>query len=82
MELNENGIKHLVLDSGRKLKADLFIDCTGFRSLLLGQALKVSFNSLEKLIPNNSAWATKIPYTNPEKQIVNYFKLQAIIINN
>ena len=76
--LNENGIKHLVLDSGRKLKADLFIDCTGFRSLLLGQALKVSFNSLEKLIPNNSAWATKIPYTNPEKQIVNYTNCTAI----
>jgi len=76
--LNEDGIKHLVLDNGQKLTADLFIDCTGFRSLLLGQTFKVPFNSLEKLIPNNTAWATKIPYTNPEKQIVNYTNCTAI----
>jgi hypothetical protein len=76
--LNEGGIKHLALDNGQKLNADLFIDCTGFRSLLLGQTFKVPFNSLEKLIPNNYAWATKIPYTNPEKQIVNYTHCTAI----
>ena len=76
--LNEDGIKHLVLDNGQKLTGDLFIDCTGFRSLLLGQTFKVPFNSLEKLIPNNYAFATKIPYTNPEKQIVNYTNCTAI----
>jgi len=76
--LNEEGIKHLVLDSGQKLTGDLFIDCTGFRSLLLGKTFKVPFNTIEKLIPNNCAWATKIPYTNPEKQIVNYTNSTAI----
>jgi tryptophan halogenase len=76
--LNENGIEHLVLDNGQKLEADLFIDCTGFKSLLLTKAFKVPFISIENFIPNNYAWATKIPYKDPETQIVNYTKCTAI----
>ena len=76
--VNDAGIKHLQLDNGQKLTGDLFIDCTGFKALLLGQVLKVPFDSLEKVLPNNHAWATKIPYTNPEKQIVNYTNCTAI----
>ncbi|HIF49853.1 MAG TPA: hypothetical protein EYQ68_08265, partial [Cytophagales bacterium] len=34
----------------------LYIDCTGFKSLLLGQALKEPFESYENILPNNSAW--------------------------
>ncbi len=33
-------INQLVLDDGRKIGADLFIDCSGFSSLLLGEALQ------------------------------------------
>ena len=69
---NEDGIKYLILDNGQKLQADLFIDCTGFKSLLLSQTFEVPFNSIEDFIPNNYAWATKIPYLDPETQIVNY----------
>lgn len=35
----------VLLDDGRILKADLYVDCTGFRSLLLGETLKVRFDS-------------------------------------
>ncbi len=76
--LDDNGIKHLVLDNGQKLEADLFIDCSGFKSLLLTKALGVTFESIEKCIPNNYAWATKIPYKDPETQIVNYTNCTAI----
>ena len=76
--LNDNGIEHLVLDNGQKLEADLFIDCTGFKSLLLSKTFNVPFISIEKYIPNNYAWATKIPYKDPETQIVNYTKCTAI----
>jgi tryptophan halogenase len=78
ISLNENGIEHLVLDNGQKLEADLFIDCTGFKSLLLSKTFNVPFISIEKFIPNNYAWATKIPYKDPETQIVNYTKCTAI----
>ena len=76
--LNDNGIEHLVLDNGQKLEADLFIDCTGFKSLLLTEAFGLPFISIEKYIPNNYAWATKIPYKDPETQIVNYTNCTAI----
>jgi len=76
--MNDNGIKHLVLDDGRRLEADLFIDCTGFKSLLLTEAFGVPFITIENYIPNNYAWATKIPYKDPETQIVNYTLCTAI----
>ena len=76
--LNDNGIEHLILDNGQKLEADLFIDCTGFKSLLLTKAFGVPFITIENYIPNNYAWATKIPYKDPETQIVNYTNCTAI----
>ncbi len=39
----EDGIKYLLLESGEKVEADLFVDCSGFRSLLLGRTLKVPY---------------------------------------
>ena len=36
-------LKALLLESGELIEGDLFIDCTGFRSLLLGEALGVEF---------------------------------------
>ena len=76
--LNDNGIEHLVLDNGQKLEADLFIDCTGFKSLLLTKTFGVPFISIDDYLPNNLAWATKIPYKDPETQIVNYTNCTAI----
>jgi len=74
VEQDENGIKSL----NNKYKADLYIDCTGFKSLLLGQTLKEPFESYEDLLPNNSAWATRVPYKDKEKQLVSYTNCTAI----
>jgi tryptophan halogenase len=74
IEQNENGIKSL----NNKHTADLFIDCTGFKSLLLGETLKESFESYSDLLPNNSAWATRIPYADKEKELVPYTNCTAI----
>ena len=68
VQQDENGIVSL----NNKYKADLYIDCTGFKSLLLGQTLKEEFISFEHLLPNNSAWATHIPYQNKEKELKCY----------
>ena len=75
---DEDGIKKLVLDNGHEIYADLFIDCTGFRSILLGGALKEKFNSYEDILPNNSAWAAQVPYTDKKSQIVPYTDGHAI----
>jgi tryptophan halogenase len=72
------GIKFLKLENGETITADLFIDCTGFKSLLLGQTLKEPFTSFENLLPNNGAWATRIPYKNKEKELEGYTNCTAI----
>jgi len=67
ISLNENGISKL----NNKHEADLFIDCTGFKSLLINK-LEIPFENLTDLLPNNSAWATQIPYKNKKKELVSY----------
>jgi tryptophan 6-halogenase len=57
-----NGVKSL----NKKYTADLFVDCTGFKSLLLGGALKEPFISYSDMLPNNKAWATRVPYKDKE----------------
>lgn len=74
IEQNEDGIKSL----NNKYKADLYIDCTGFRATIIDKTFKEPFESYENLLPNNSAWATKIPYKNKKKELVSYTNCTAI----
>ncbi len=60
----------LKLADGSLLEGDLFIDCTGFRALLIGQALGVEFTDWSHWLFNDSALATQttavrdaVPYT-------------------
>ncbi|MFI6320167.1 tryptophan halogenase family protein [Nonomuraea sp. NPDC050556] len=43
------------------ISGDLFIDCTGFRSLLINKALDTKFLSFEDVLPNNRAVALRVP---------------------
>jgi tryptophan halogenase len=63
-------IDALVLEDGQRIEGDLFIDCTGFRSLLLGQTLGVGIEDWSHWLPADSAIAVQteltgapIPYT-------------------
>ncbi|MEL0172901.1 MAG: tryptophan 7-halogenase, partial [Gammaproteobacteria bacterium] len=49
--LNTRGIECLTTPSG-VIEADLYIDCTGFKSLLLERSLGVEFNEFDNLINN------------------------------
>ena len=61
--LDDRGwISHVVTSDHGDLHADLFVDCTGFRSLLLGQALGEPFQSYQDTLPNDSAVALRVPY--------------------
>lgn len=78
IKTNEDGIESLKLNNGEIITADLFIDCTGWKSLLLGEALKEPFDSFSEMLPNNRAWATQIPYTDKEKEMQPYTNCTAI----
>ncbi|WP_395337322.1 tryptophan halogenase family protein [Novosphingobium sp. BL-8H] len=63
-------ITALVLESGARVEGDLFIDCTGFRALLIEKTLKTGFDDWSQWLPANSAFAVQsessgdpVPYT-------------------
>jgi hypothetical protein len=53
----DGAVSALVLDDGRRIEGDLFVDCSGFRSLLLGQTLQEPFVDFSHWLPVDGAWA-------------------------
>ncbi len=63
-------IAALLLDDGRRIDGDLFLDCTGFRALLIEGALHAGFDDWTHFLPCDSAIAVQtdnvrppVPYT-------------------
>lgn len=46
--VNRDGVESLLLDGGQEVAAELFVDCSGFRSELLGKALNEKFVSFRE----------------------------------
>ncbi|QDZ08749.1 tryptophan 7-halogenase [Sphingomonas panacisoli] len=68
---SESGdIAALVLDAGTRIEGDLFLDCTGFRAVLIEGALHAGFDDWTHWLPCDSAIALQtesvgpaVPYT-------------------
>jgi tryptophan halogenase len=68
-------ITQLHLENGENIKADFFIDCSGFRSLLLGETLKIGFEDWSKWLPCDRAIA--VPTTS-HPELAPYTKAKAL----
>jgi len=69
---SNNHIKSIRLNDDRRLTADLYIDCTGFSSLLLGRELDVPFVSADQTLFNDSAIAAHMPYSETHSPIATH----------
>lgn len=62
-ELDQRGfIVAVNTESGRRLEADLFVDCSGFRSLLINQVMREPFMDMSDYLLNDSAVATAVQH--------------------
>src|SRR5690606_618987 len=69
VKVDENGIASVQGRTHGELKADLYIDCTGFRARLIGEALGSEFTSYKDQLFCNRAVAMQVPYDRPDAPI-------------
>jgi len=58
---SDGNIESVVTKDSQEIAGDFFVDCTGFKSMLLGQTLKVPYESFKKGLLNDSAVTIATP---------------------
>src|SRR5690242_9283466 len=63
VELAEGGdIRSIITEQAGEIEGDLFVDCTGFKALLIGEALGVPFRDCSDVLFCDTALAVRLPY--------------------
>lgn len=73
VRLAEDGdIAAIVTDRAGEIEGDLFIDCTGFKALLLGDALGVPFKDVGDVLFCDTALAVQVPCESDSSPIASH----------
>jgi flavin-dependent dehydrogenase len=67
-----NDIASVQTKKSGTISGDLFVDCTGFSSLLLGEHYQVEFIDCNDVLFIDTALAVQEPYQNPEQEIASH----------
>lgn len=77
IDYNEkNGINYLILNNGKKIKSDLFVDCTGFKQVLRNNDCKRV--DLSDRLFVNTAIAGHVNYIDRDNELTPYVKCDAV----
>lgn len=71
-------ITDIFTETGQTLKADMWIDCTGFKSILLENWMGSQFVSFKNSLANDMAWACRLPYIDREREMHNVTDCHAL----
>lgn len=77
VDVNEQGIEAVHLEDGQRLAADLFVDCTGFASILNGKALGVPWVSYSDTLLCDRAVACPVAHSDPNAPLRSYTRATA-----
>ena len=66
---DDTGVKMLIDDKGGKHTADLFIDCTGFKRLLIDKVCDTPRKSLEPYLTHDKAMVMPVAYIDAHKEM-------------
>ena len=76
--LDSDGAVDSLVGKSSTYKADLYIDCTGFASILLDKTLHVPFNNFNDVLLNDRACAAQIPYVDKNTEMESFTNCTAI----
>jgi glycine/D-amino acid oxidase-like deaminating enzyme len=69
---SDGAIERVKLKDGSELDADLYVDCSGFRSELIGRTLGSPWRSVRDRLFADRAAACRVPYDRPDAPIESY----------
>lgn len=65
----DGDIRSIVTEQAGEIEGDLFVDCSGFRALLIGQALGIPFKECGDILFCDTAMVIQLPYDDPSAPV-------------